>query len=106
MKSRRVLWMSTGHKGSTHDSKSFIEAQLYRILEEESDWLEDKAYFLVGDSAYPLMPPDVVDSHDISCWPAADRAFEYNRRLASSNSAQTGVRYYAAGCLCLLTLAR
>ena len=32
-----------------------METQLYRILEENSHWLEDKAYFLVGDSAYPLM---------------------------------------------------
>ena len=54
-KSRRVLWMSAGHKGSTHDSTAFLETQLFKILEESSDWLHNKGYFLVGDSAYPLM---------------------------------------------------
>ena len=50
-KSRRVLWMSAGHKGSTHDSTAFLETQLFKILKENSDWLHDKGYFLVGDSA-------------------------------------------------------
>ena len=54
-KHRRVLWMSTGHKGSTHDSTAFLETQLFKILEESADWLEDRGYFIVGDSAYPLM---------------------------------------------------
>lgn len=55
-KSRRVLWMSAGHhKGSTHDSTAFLETQLFKILEDSSDWLHNKGYFLVGDSAYPLM---------------------------------------------------
>jgi hypothetical protein len=54
-KSRRVLWMSAGHKGSTHDSMAFLETQLFKILEESFDWLHDKGYFLVGDSAYLLM---------------------------------------------------
>ena len=44
-KSRRVLWMSAGHKGSTHDSTAFLETQLFKILEESSDWLHDKGYF-------------------------------------------------------------
>ena len=54
-KSRRVLWLSTGHKGSTHDSTAFMETQLFKILDEHSDWLNEKGYFLVGDSAFPLM---------------------------------------------------
>jgi hypothetical protein len=45
------------------------------------------------------MPPDMVDFHDVSCWPAADCAWEYNSRLALSNSAGIGGRHYAAGCL-------
>jgi hypothetical protein len=44
--------MSAGHKGSTHDSMAFLEM---KILEESSDWLHDKGYFLVGNSAYLLM---------------------------------------------------
>jgi len=54
-KSRRVLWMSSGHKGSTHDSTAFLETQLSKILDQNSDWLESKGNFIVGDSAYPLM---------------------------------------------------
>ena len=53
----------------------------------------------VCGSQWSTNAADVVDSHDISCLPAADLAFEYNRRLASSNSARTGGRHYAAGCL-------
>ena len=52
-----------------------------------------------ADHDGPGMHPDMVDFHDVSCWPAVDRAWEYNRRLASSNSAQIGGRHYAAGCL-------
>jgi hypothetical protein len=37
--------------------------------------------------------------HDVSCWRAADWAWEYNRRLASSNSTRIGGRHYAASCL-------
>ena len=62
--SRRVLWMSTGHKGSTHDSTAIMETQLFKILEDNSDWLEDKGYFLVGDSAYPLMGHILVPYSD------------------------------------------
>ena len=47
--------MSTGHKGSTHDSTAFMETQLFKLLEENADWLEDKGYFIIGDSAFPLM---------------------------------------------------
>lgn len=54
-KQRRVLWMSTGHKGSTHDSTAFLETKLFKILEENADWLEDSGYFIVGNSAYSLM---------------------------------------------------
>jgi hypothetical protein len=53
-KRRRVIWMSTGHKGSTHDSMAFLDTQLIKVLEENSAWLDEKGYFIVGDSAYPL----------------------------------------------------
>jgi hypothetical protein len=55
--------------------------------------------FQCADHDGPRMPPDVVNLQDISCWPAADRASEYNRRLVTSNSARKGGRHYAAGCL-------
>jgi DDE superfamily endonuclease len=64
-KSRRVLWMSTGHKGSTHDSTAFMETQLFQILDEHSDWLNENGYFLVGDSAYPLMGHLLVPYSDV-----------------------------------------
>ncbi len=64
-KSRRVLWMSTGHKGSTHDSTAFMETNLFQILDEHSDWLDEKGYFLVGDSAYPLMGHLLVPHSDV-----------------------------------------
>jgi hypothetical protein len=54
-KYRQVLWMSTGHKGSTHDSTAFLETNLFKILVENADWLEDRGYFIFSDSAYPLM---------------------------------------------------
>ena len=54
-KQKRVLWMSTGHKGSTHDSMAFLETKLFKVLEDNAAWLEDKEFFIVGDSAYPLM---------------------------------------------------
>jgi DDE superfamily endonuclease len=48
-------WMSTGHKGSMHDSMAFLETKLFKVLEDYAAWLEDKEFFIVGDSAYPLM---------------------------------------------------
>ena len=52
-----------------------------------------------ADHDGPRMPPDLVVGHDIGSWPVADRAQEYNRRLANSNSARVGGRHYAQGCL-------
>ncbi len=75
-KSRRVLWLSTGHKGSTHDSTAFMETQLFKILEENSDWLEEKRYFFVGDSAYPLMGHMLVPYSDAKAASPED-AFNY-----------------------------
>ena len=52
-----------------------------------------------ADHDGPRMPPDLVGGHDIGSWPVADRAQEYNSRLADSNSARVGGRHYAQGCL-------
>jgi hypothetical protein len=52
---KRVLWVSTGHKGSTHDSSAFGETKFCKILEDFSEWLEENGYFFIGDSAYTLL---------------------------------------------------
>jgi hypothetical protein len=52
-----------------------------------------------ADHDGPRVPPNMVNFHDVASWPAADRAWLYNRRLALSNSARIGGRHYAAGCL-------
>ena len=75
-KSRRVLWMSSGHKGSTHDSTAFLETQLFKILDQNSDWLESKGYFIVGDSPYPLMGHLLVPYSDAKSLSAED-AFNF-----------------------------
>lgn len=53
--SKRILWVSTGHKGSTHDSTAFFETSLYDLLWECADWLFSNGLFLIGDSAYALL---------------------------------------------------
>jgi hypothetical protein len=54
-KFRRVLWISTGHKGSTHDSTAFLGTDLYKLLKERCEYLLEHGLFLVGDTAYPLL---------------------------------------------------
>jgi len=51
---KRILWVSTGHPGCTHDSTAFSSTQLYKTLIELQDWLWDRKLFLIGDSAYNL----------------------------------------------------
>jgi hypothetical protein len=53
--SKRIIWVSTGHKGSTHDSNAFFETSLYDLLWELEDWLLMCGFFLIGDSAYTLL---------------------------------------------------
>jgi DDE superfamily endonuclease len=50
----RIIWISTGHKGSSHDSKAFSETKLSDILNEKREYLYSNRFFIVGDSAYPL----------------------------------------------------
>lgn len=55
-KLRRILWVSTGHKGSTHDSTAFNGTKLTKeILEKIAEKLREKGFFFVADSAYPLL---------------------------------------------------
>jgi hypothetical protein len=53
-----------------------METQLFKILEENSDWLEEKGYFFVGDSAYPLMGHMLVPYSDAKAASPED-AFNY-----------------------------
>ena len=55
-KFRHILWVSTGHKGSTHDSTAFLGTELYQLLQKLTPKLIARQLFLVGDTAYPLMP--------------------------------------------------
>ncbi|KAL7544648.1 hypothetical protein ACHAWF_008022 [Thalassiosira exigua] len=51
---KRILWISPGHLGSTHDSTAWQETQLSGYFEQIKDKLKEHGFFLVGDSAYPL----------------------------------------------------
>jgi hypothetical protein len=53
--SKSIIWVSTGHKGSTHDSSAFFETSLHDLLWELADWLISCGLFLIGDSAYTLL---------------------------------------------------
>lgn len=53
-RSKRILWMSPGHLGSTHDSTAWDETKLKMLLEKIKDKMDDMGFFIVGDSAYPL----------------------------------------------------
>jgi hypothetical protein len=52
--SKRILWMSSAHQGSCHDSSAFQSTKLNMLLSSRSDWLLEKRWFIVGDSAYSL----------------------------------------------------
>lgn len=55
-KLRRFLWVSTGQKGSTHDSTAFNGTKLNQeLLEKMAKKLQEMGFFIVGDSAYPLL---------------------------------------------------
>ena len=55
-RSKRFTWCYTSNKGSTHDSVAFTNSRLYSLFTEKVDLLEEKGFFLVGDSAYNLTP--------------------------------------------------
>ena len=55
-KHKRVIWASTGHKGSSHDSTAFLGTELFKLLQKMAPKLLARALFLVGDTAYPLLP--------------------------------------------------
>ena len=51
---KRVLWMSSQHIGSCHNSRAFLDTGLYELLMEKKEFLEKHGFFIVGDSAYNM----------------------------------------------------
>jgi hypothetical protein len=53
---KRFLWCYPSNKGSTHDSVAFTNSRLYSTLTANASILEEKGFYLLGDSAYNLTP--------------------------------------------------
>lgn len=53
---KRFTWCYPSNKGSTHDSVAFSNSRLYSLLMEKATILEEKGFYLLGDSAYNLTP--------------------------------------------------
>ena len=60
-------------------------SSLVKMLSREVYWAKQ-----CSDADGPQMLPDFVHGEDISHWPAADCAQEYNRHLVPSNSVRVG----------------
>lgn len=58
---KKVLWAKCNNRGSSHDSSSFRDSNLYNYLKSKSDTLFQHGYFILGDSAYAvesfILPP-------------------------------------------------
>jgi hypothetical protein len=64
--SKRFLWVSTGHQGSTHDSLAFADTKLIDDFRNMAKWLRTNGFFLVGDSAYSLASWIMTPFPDVS----------------------------------------
>jgi hypothetical protein len=78
---KRILWISSRHIGSSHDSRAFKDTQLHDLLVEKKDFMLKHHLFLVGDSAYdlesflliphddpsPLSPEDAYNYYHSNC---------------------------------------
>ena len=53
-KNKMILWKSALHKGAQHDSPAFQTSNLYEQLQNKMEWLLEKKYYLIGDSAYSI----------------------------------------------------
>jgi DDE superfamily endonuclease len=51
---KKILWMSSSHQGSCHDSTAWSSTMLYKALQVRSEWLYARDWFIVGDSAYNM----------------------------------------------------
>ncbi len=51
---KRLIWVSSRHIGSCHDSVAFTDTKLYELLQKKKDFLVKQGYFIVGDSAYNM----------------------------------------------------
>ena len=51
---KRILYRSILCRGAEHDASAFKQSSLSKILQEKSNWLRAKGYFIIGDSAYAL----------------------------------------------------
>jgi hypothetical protein len=74
---KRILWLSSGHKGSTHDSFAFTETKLNKLLKQKQQYLFNNRLFIIGDSAYPLQSYMIVPYANVE-----------------SNSTEDGFNYY------------
>lgn len=54
---------------------------------------------VIYDEDGSKVAPDVISGADIGKWPQEYLAHQYNKRLASSNSARSGTHHNAPGCL-------
>ena len=52
--SKKVLWISSRHIGTCHDSRAIKDTQLYLLLKEKEQFLTKFGFFIVGDSAYDM----------------------------------------------------
>ena len=71
---------SDGYNRYFADRRPSLPVSGWRVTagRASNQWRYIHRAFQCADHDGPRMPPDVIDSHDISCWPAADRACEYN----------------------------
>ncbi|KAL7531965.1 hypothetical protein ACHAXR_005934 [Thalassiosira sp. AJA248-18] len=53
-RNKRILWISPGHLGASHDSTAWSETQLKDLFEKVKGKLKEHGFYTVGDSAYPL----------------------------------------------------
>jgi len=74
---KRILWVSTGHPGCTHDSTAFSSTQLFKTLNELQEWLWAKKLFLIGDSAYNLSSYMLTPYEDVSMVGESKDNFNY-----------------------------
>ena len=51
---KKVLWAKYENRGSSHDSSCFRDSGLYGLLQSKMDYLFNKGFFLLGDSAYAI----------------------------------------------------